>query len=247
MTKPTRAMVLAAGLGQRMRPVTDTIPKPLIEVGGRSMLDHALDRLADARVETVVVNTHWLADRIEAHLQARSAAGLLPRTVISHEPVLLETGGGIKKALPLLGPDPIYTVNSDILWLDGPTPALARLARAWDPDRMDALLLLAPTVWSVGYDGKGDFHMDPAGALTWRQEQQLAPFVFAGVQIIKPELFADLPDGPQSTRVIWERVQERGRLFGLRHDGPWYHVGTPDAIPLVDAQLRKPAVRWVEP
>ncbi|MFM2043592.1 MAG: hypothetical protein RLY86_2168 [Pseudomonadota bacterium] len=247
MQMPTRAMVLAAGLGLRMRPLTEHTPKPLIRVGGQSMLDHALDRLADAGVERAVVNTHWLPDQVAARLAARSAEGRGPETVESHEPVLLETAGGIRHALPLLGEEPIFTVNADIVWLDGPVPALTRLARAWDPDRMDALLLLAATVWSVGYDGDGDFHMDPAGRLTWRSSRQLAPFVFAGVQIVKPGLFRDIPDGPQSSRIIWKRAEAAGRLYGLRHDGPWYHVGTPDAVAPVDDQLRQPAVRWVEP
>ncbi|WP_119679794.1 nucleotidyltransferase family protein [Indioceanicola profundi] len=247
MTKPTRAMVLAAGLGQRMRPITDRIPKPLVKVGGQSMLDHALDRLEAAGVEQAVVNTHWLADQILTHLDRRAQAGRGPVTLISPEPELLETAGGIKRALPLLGDQPFFAVNSDILWLDGPTPALERLTRNWDPERMDVLLLLAATVWTVGYDGSGDFHMDPAGRLSWRTERQLAPFVYAGVQIAKPELFRDLPDGPLSNKAVWQKASEEGRLFGLRHDGPWYHVGTPEAIPQVDAQIRQPAVRWVEP
>lgn len=251
MTKPTRApthaMVLAAGLGLRMRPITDRIPKPLVQVGGRSLLDHALDRLQGAGVDRAVVNTHWLPDQITARLDARRAEGSGPATIVSHEPELLETGGGIRKALPLLGTDPIYTVNADILWLDGPVPALLRLARAWDAERMDALLLLAPTVWSIGYEGRGDFTMDPAGRLGWRDERQLAPFVFAGVQIVKPELFRDLPDGPVSTRIVWQRAEEQGRLYGLRHDGPWYHVGTPDAIAAAEADMLQPTARWVEP
>jgi len=247
MKMPSRAMVLSAGLGKRMRPITLEIPKPLVVVGGQTLLDHALDRLADAGVAQAVVNAHWLAPKIVAHLDQRTRRGKGPPTVLSLEDELLETGGGIARALPLLGTDPFFAVNSDILWLDGPVPALTRLARAWDPDRMDVLLLLAPTVWTVGYDGDGDFHMDPDGRLTWKAEQDLAPFVYAGVQIAKPELWHDTPAGAFSNTLIWRRAAAAGRLFGLRHDGPWYHVGTPDAIAAVDAEVRQPAVHWVEP
>lgn len=241
---PKRAMVLAAGLGLRMRPITLTTPKPLIPVGGQPMLDHALDRLADSGVDLAVVNTHWLGDAIATHLQGRRRG---PRTLISHEPDLLETAGGIVQALPHLGDDPFYVVNSDIIWLDGPVPALTRMARLWDPDRMDVLLLLMPTVWAVGYDGTGDYHLDPLGRCRYRKPHELAPFIAAGVSIAKPELYQGLAPGKRGNLEIWKRAEADGRLFGVRHDGAWYHVGTPDAIPEVDAQLRAPAVRWVEP
>lgn len=231
----SRAMVLAAGLGLRMRPLTLTRPKPLIEVGGRSMLDHVLDRLATAGIEEAVVNAHHLAAQIEAHLQARQGN---PRTRLSLENELLETGGGVKRALPMLGGDPFFVVNADILWLDGPTPALQRLKEAWNPARMDALLLLTPTVAAVGYDGRGDFHMDPFGRLTRRSADDVAPFVFSGVHVTRPELFADTPDGAFSNNLIWNRAEAAGRLYGLRHDGAWFHVGTPEAIDDADERIR---------
>ncbi|WP_029011607.1 nucleotidyltransferase family protein [Niveispirillum irakense] len=242
---PKRAMVLAAGLGMRMRPITLTVPKPLIAVGGQPMLDHVLDRLAQAGVEEAVVNTHWLADKINAHLAARTAPA--PRITCSHEKEVLETGGGIRNALPLLGDAPFFTINADIVWLDGPVPALTRLAQAWDPAKMDCLLLVTPTATAIGYDGRGDFHMDPDGLLSSRVEGEVSPFVMAGVAIMKPELFHDRPAGAFSQSVIWREAEAAGRLYGLRHDGNWYHVGTPDAVPLVDAHLRDPAGREVVP
>ncbi len=223
---PKRAMVLAAGLGLRMRPLTLERPKPLIPIQGKAMLDHALDRLAEAGVETAVVNSHYKGEMIAEHLKDRKK----PAILLSPEDTLLETGGGVKKALPLLGDAPVFAVNADILWLDGPVPTLERLARNWNPDEMDALLLLMATTKSVGYDGRGDYHMDPMGRLSRRGEQDIAPFVFAGVQIVKPELFRDMPEGPFSTNRVWNRAQEAGRLFGLAHDGMWFHVGTPDAL-----------------
>jgi N-acetyl-alpha-D-muramate 1-phosphate uridylyltransferase len=230
---PKRAMVLAAGLGLRMRPLTRATPKPLLEVGGETMLDHALNRLTEAGVTDVVVNTHWLPEKIEAHLERRTA----PSIVISREDDLLETGGGVKKALPHLGDDPFYVANADIVWRDGTVPALHRLARAWDGDRMDALLLLTATVRSTGYNGAGDFLMDPAGGLTRRPERTVAPFVFTGVQMVHPRLFEDAPDSAFSMNVLYDRALEAGRLFGIAHDGDWYHVGTPDAIDLADSEI----------
>jgi MurNAc alpha-1-phosphate uridylyltransferase len=229
----THAMVLAAGLGLRMRPLTLERPKPLISVAGQPLLDHALDRVAAAGIGTAVVNTHYKGEMIAAHLKDRTA----PRIVLSPETDLLETGGGIKHALPKLGSGSFLTVNADILWLDGPTPAIERLLCAWNPKEMDALLLLHPCVSAIGYDGKGDFHMDPVGRLTRRRSGEIAPFVFAGVQILKPELFADTPDGAFSTNLIWDRLLESERLYGMRHDGLWFHVGTPDSIQEVEDQL----------
>jgi N-acetyl-alpha-D-muramate 1-phosphate uridylyltransferase len=223
---PSRAMVLAAGLGLRMRPLTLERPKPLIPIQGKPMLDHALDRLSEAGVTTAVVNSFYKGEMIAGHLKGRSD----PAIILSPEEQLLETGGGVKKALPHLGETPVFVVNADILWLDGPIPTLERLAAQWKPEEMDALLLLMATTKSVGYDGRGDYEMDPLGRLNRRAEQGIAPFVFAGVQIVKPELFRDMPDGPFSTNLVWDRAQEAGRLYGLAHDGMWFHVGTPEAL-----------------
>lgn len=230
---PSHAMVLAAGLGLRMRPLTQNVPKPLLEVGGATMLDHALDRLDEAGVSDVVVNTHWLPEKIEEHLGRRTT----PSIVISREDELLETGGGISKALPHLGAAPFYAANADIVWRDGPIPALHRMAAAWIDDDMDALLLLTPTVRATGYDGDGDFLMDPVGLLERRPERVVAPFVFTGVQILHPRLFADVPDGPFSMNVLYDRALEAGRLYGIAHDGDWYHVGTPPAIAEADSEI----------
>ncbi|RJF81589.1 nucleotidyltransferase family protein [Azospirillum cavernae] len=239
---PQTAMVLAAGLGLRMRPLTLDRPKPLIPILGKPLLDHALDRLAASGVTTAVVNNHYLGGMIVDHLADRRA----PTIVASPEKRILETGGGIKHALPLLGDAPILTVNADILWLDGPTPALQRLAAFWDPQTMDALLLMMATTKSAGYEGPGDYHMDPLGRLIRRGESELSPFVFAGVQIVKPELFAqDTPDGAFSTNLIWDRAQEAGRLYGIAHDGLWFHIGTPDGLTECEELLAIGGVRAV--
>lgn len=228
------AMVLAAGLGKRMRPITDRIPKPLVRIGGRTMLDHALDRLADAGVETAVVNVHHLADDVERHLERRTR----PRVVISDERgALLETGGGIRKALPLLGPDPFLVLNSDSLWIEGPESNIRRMVRSWQPERMDVLLLLAAAATSVGYDGLGDFSMDAAGRLRRRPEREVTPFVYAGVAIVKPELFAGSPEGAFSLNRLFDRAIEAERLYGLRLDGQWLHVGTPESIGIAEARI----------
>lgn len=230
---PTRAMVLAAGLGLRMRPLTLKTPKPLVPVAGRTMLDRALDRLVDAGVELAVVNTHWLPDQVDAALATRKDMSIR----ISHEEILLETGGGVANALPLLGGDPFYVVNADIVWRDGTIPALERLARQWNAETMDVLLLVTGAVRATGYDGSGDFMMDPVGRLMRRPERVIAPFVFTGVQIVHPRLFEGAPSGPFSMNVLYDRAAEAGRLYGLAHDGEWYHVGTPDAIALAEAEI----------
>ncbi|MDJ1158902.1 nucleotidyltransferase family protein [Chelatococcus sp. SYSU_G07232] len=231
---PDSAMVLAAGLGTRMRPLTDRLPKPLVEVGGRALIDHALDRLAEAGVARAVVNVHHLADLVEAHVRRRRA----PAIVISDErPHLLETGGGTKKALPLLGPGPFLLFNTDAFWIEGPQPNLPRLGEAWDAERMDILLLVAPAATSIGYDGAGDFLMDEAGRLERRGERAVAPFVYAGVAVLKPELFADTPEEPFSLNLLFDRAIARRRLYGLRLDGQWLHVGTPEAIAEAEATL----------
>ena len=221
-------MVLAAGLGTRMRPVTNETPKPLVEVGGRPLIDHALDRLAEAGVAKAVVNVHYMADRLIAHLEARER----PAVAVSDErEALMETGGGVVKALPLVGNDPFLLLNSDSFWVEGPRPNLETLARAWDERRMDALLMLAPTVAAVGYDGQGDFFMEADGRLIPRPEHDVAPFVYTGVALINPTaMFADAPRGPFPLSLLINRVSEAERLFGFRMDGLWFHVGTPEAI-----------------
>ncbi len=193
----TRAFVLAAGLGKRMRPITATTPKPLVEVAGKSLVDYALDRIAEAGIPETVVNVHYLADLMEAHLVRRRGGPAI--TISDERDKLLETGGGVKKALPLLGTAPFMVLNSDSFWLEGPQPNLRRLVAAWDPERMDMLLLLASAATSLGYDGPGDFNMDKEGRLTRRAEREVSPFVYAGVAILKPELFADTPEGSFSS------------------------------------------------
>jgi N-acetyl-alpha-D-muramate 1-phosphate uridylyltransferase len=227
-------MVLAAGLGKRMRPVTATIPKPLVKVGGRTLIDHALDRLAAAGTERAVVNVHYLADLIEAHVRQRQQ----PKIVISDERgELLDTGGGIKKALPLLGSEPFVLLNSDSLWIEGPQSNLASLRRAWDAGRMEVLLLVAPIAQTLGYEGVGDFAMEPDGRLRRRGEGQTAPLVYAGVAILTPQLFADTPGGAFSLNLLFDRAIAAGRLYGLRLDGQWLHVGTPDSIAAAEERL----------
>jgi len=239
MTAPPKtAMVLAAGLGVRMRPLTDTMPKPLVKVAGRALIDHVLDRLADAGVERAVVNVHHFAEQIVAHVAARKR----PQITISDERgVLLDTGGGVVKALPLLGGAPFYHLNADTIWIDGVTPNLARLAEAFDPAAMDALLLLAPAAGSIGYAGRGDFLIAADGHLTPRPERDLAPFVYAGAAILSPRLFTDAPQGKFSLTALFHRAAAAGRLSGLRLEGLWMHVGTPDAIAAAEAAIRDSA------
>lgn len=232
--KPTRAMVLAAGLGKRMRPLTASTPKPLVEVAGRALIDYSLDRLDDAGVDLVVVNVHYLAELVRVHVSRRRS----PAIVVSDESArLLDTGGGIAKALVHLGPDPFFLLNSDSFWIEGARPNLDWLAAAWRDDAMDALLLLAPTVKSVGYAGRGDFVMSPDGRLKRRPEREVAPFVYAGTAIVHPRLFADAPQGPFSLNLLFDRAIEAGRLFGTRLDGLWMHVGTPEAIREVEGSI----------
>ncbi|MDE2283350.1 MAG: nucleotidyltransferase family protein [Hyphomicrobiales bacterium] len=231
---PKSAIVLAAGLGTRMRPHNGHIPKPLVQIGGKSLIDYCLDRLADAGVERAVVNVHHLADAIEQHLAARTR----PQIVISDErSVLLGTGGGIKKALPLLGDAPFFLVNSDTVWLDGVKSNVARLADAFDPQAMDALLLLAPTAGSIGYAGRGDFAMLADGRVRRRGEGEVVPFVYAGAAILTPSLFAGAPDGAFPLTTLFDRAGAAGRLFGLRLEGVWMHVGTPEAVAAAEAAL----------
>lgn len=232
MMIPQSAMVLAAGLGTRLRPITDRIPKPLVSAGGRTLLDRALDRLVDAGVPRVVVNTHYKAEMIARHLEGRRQ----PAITLSVEDELLETGGGILKALPLLD-DVFYVANSDVFWLDGKTPALLRLAAAWDAERLDALLLLQRTTTAVGYDGAGDFIIDPLGQVRRRREREVAPHLFAGVQILHRRLFDGQTAGKFSLNPLWDRAIAAGRLAAIVHDGEWYHVGTPEGLALTEARL----------
>jgi len=235
---PKSAMVLAAGLGLRMRPLTDTIPKPLVEVGGKMLLDHALDRIAEAGVEVAVVNVHHLADKIEAHIKARRA----PKIVISDErDALLDTGGGVVKALPLLGEGPFFHINSDTLWVDGVKPNLPLLAHTFDPGAMDGLLLMAPTIGSIGYTGRGDFAMAGDGRLKRRGEREVVPFVYAGAALLSPTMFTSVPDGAFSLNLLFDRAIEAGRLYGLRLDGMWMHVGTPESIKAAEVAIMQSA------
>ncbi len=232
MSVPQSGMVLAAGLGTRMRPITDLIPKPLIELGGKALLDHALDRLSDVGVPRAVVNAHYKAEMIARHLEGRRQ----PAITLSVEDELLETGGGIFKALPLLD-EVFYVINSDIFWLDGRMPALRRLADAWDGERLDALLLLQRTTTALGYEGVGDFILDPLGGVRRRREREVAPHLFAGVQIVHRRLFDGEKPGKFSLNRLWDRALAAGRLAAIVHDGEWYHVGTPEALALAEARL----------
>ncbi|MEZ5923382.1 MAG: nucleotidyltransferase family protein [Hyphomicrobiaceae bacterium] len=224
--RPRRAMVLAAGLGLRMRPLTTALPKPLVTVAGKALIDHTLDRLADAGIEEVVVNVHYLADMLEDHVRDRVS----PRVIISDErQALLDTGGGIVKALPHLGREPFLICNSDSISSGGVSDNLDRLCRMWDPDRMDSLMLLASSANALGYEGTGDFAMCPDGLLRRRTEREVTPFVFTGFSIAHPRLFEDCPQGAFSLNLLWDRAIERGRLYGVRQDGTWMHIGSPDA------------------
>ncbi|MBV9654985.1 MAG: nucleotidyltransferase family protein [Acetobacteraceae bacterium] len=237
MTRPTRAMLLAAGLGTRMRPLTDTTAKPLLPLGGKPLLDHALDRLAEAGVQLVVVNVHWRADRIGAHLRERAARGLPPETVMQHEETLLDTGGAVHAALPLLGPEPLFVVNGDAFWLDGPRTALGRLSGAFDPAEHDAVLLLQRTFQVHAEVGFGDFALDKWGRPRRRAEREIVPYIFAGVQLVAPRLFEAAPPAPFSTNRVWDRAIERGRLRAVVHDGLWFHLSTPPDLAEAEALL----------
>ena len=233
---PHTAMIMAAGLGKRMRPLTATRPKPLIEVGGKALLDHVLEKLRAAGVRKVVVNVHYLADALEAHLASR-AHGL--DVVISNErDLLLETGGGLVQAAPLIDADPFLALNSDNLWVDGPADTLKLLASHWDDAKMDALLLLVPLARALNHKGMGDFHMTRTGRLRRRQRSHVAPFVFTGIQMMSKRLLRDAPEGPFSTNILWDRAIEEGRCFGAVHQGLWFDVGTPKSISLTEAALQ---------
>ncbi len=226
------AMVMAAGMGKRMRPLTASQPKPLVRVAGKPLIDHALDRLKEAGVARAIVNVHYLADALEAHVKERDA----PKIVVSDErEELLETGGGMIKAQGIL-PDPFFCLNADNIWLDGPRDAFHDLSQRWDADAMDALLLLVPHSRAKNFNGPGDFHMDALGRLRRRTAGRIAPFIYTGIQLISHRLLRDAPKGKFSTNILWSRAIEEGRLFGTSFTGEWFEVGTPQAIrPTEDA------------
>lgn len=229
------AMVMAAGMGKRMRPLTATMPKPMVRVAGKPLIDHALDRLVEAGVARAVVNVHYLADALEAHVTERNA----PKIIISDErEELLETGGGMVKAQAYL-PDPFFCLNADNIWLDGPRDAFHDLSQRWNPEEMDALLLLVPHIRASNFNGTGDFYMDGKGLLSRRKPGLIAPFIYTGIQLVSHRLLRDAPEGKFSTNIVWNRAIEEGRLFGVSFTGQWFEVGTPDAIaPTEDALQR---------
>ncbi len=229
------AMVMAAGLGKRMRPLTASQPKPMVRVAGKPLIDHALDRLEDSGVQRAVVNVHYLADALEAHVLERKS----PKVIISDERgELLETGGGMVKAQSEL-PDPFFCLNADNIWLDGPRDAFHDLSVRWNPDEMDALLLLVSHARAVNFDGRGDFYMDGRGALSRRQTGRIAPFIYTGIQLVSHRLLRDAPQGKFSTNILWNRAIEEGRLFGVAFTGTWFEVGTPQAIAPTEDALKR--------
>jgi MurNAc alpha-1-phosphate uridylyltransferase len=237
----THAMVLAAGLGLRMRPLTATTAKPLLMLQGRSLLDRALDRLEAAGVGQAVVNAHWHADKVAAAVAGRAR----PRITLQREEAPLETGGGVTRALPHLGAGPFAVANGDSVWLDGPTPALTRLAAAFDPARMDGLLLLVRSAQVDGEVGRGDFMLDPLGRLRRPKEREMAPYIFAGVQILSPALFEGAPGGAFSLNRLYNRAIEAGRLYALVHDGVWFHLSTPPDLERAEVAMRAGLVRAI--
>lgn len=225
---PRVAMVMAAGLGKRMRPLTATRPKPLVELAGKALLDHVLDRLRAAGVAKIVVNVHYLPDALEGHLKAK--AGDFDVAISDERKLLLETGGGMIRAEPLIDADPFLVVNSDNFWVDGPSDTLKLLASHWRAGEMDALLLLVPQARAGNHKGQGDFHMDAHGRLSRRKPGRVAPFVYTGIQIVSKRLLRDAPEGPFSTNILWDRAIGEGRCFGVVHQGLWFDVGTPASI-----------------
>lgn len=232
---PTKAFVLAAGLGERMRPLTNNCPKPLLTVGGRTMLDRCLDALAAAGVRDVVVNTYYLPGMIEDHLQHRHDLNI----IISRENELLDTGGGVKKKIDFFGDEPFYALNADVIWTDGDTPALTALANMWDAAKMDALLLLYPCADLPAHAGRGDYYLaDGDDRPVFAKRDGLVPnYIFTGPRIVHPRLFDGAPDGKFSFLELFHRAEAAGRLYALRHSGKWYHVGTPDALADTDKIL----------
>jgi N-acetyl-alpha-D-muramate 1-phosphate uridylyltransferase len=237
MSMPRTAMVMAAGLGKRMMPLTADRPKPLVEVAGKPLIDHCLARVADAGIEHAVVNVHYMADMMEAHLRAHSHG--LRISISDERALLMETGGGLMTAKARIDADPFFCVNSDNLWTDPGTNALRRLAEHWDVDSMDFLLLLVPFEAAHNHSGKGDFHLDGDHRLIRRSaEEERAPFVFTGIQLIAKRVLTNAPEGPFSTNLFWNRAVEAGRAFGLVHDGLWFDVGWPGAIAATEAVLQ---------
>ena len=236
---PRSAMVLAAGLGTRMRPLTLTTAKPLLEIGGRALLDHALDRLAEAGVARAVVNAHWLAPQIAAHLAGRPPP---PETILRVEETLLDTGGAVRAARDLLGPDPFFVVNGDSFWLDGPRPTLGRLAAAFEPDEIDGVLLVHRTFQVHADVGFGDFAVDKWGQLRRRAEREVVPYVYAGLQLIKPALLEAMPAGPFSMNRAWDRALDAGRLRAVVHDGLWFHLSAPTDLADAEHDLQQRAI-----
>jgi len=230
------AMVMAAGLGKRMRPLTASQPKPLVRVAGKALIDYSLDHMAQAGLARAVVNVHYLADALEAHLAKRGAGPAI--TVSDERALLLETGGGLVHASGKL-PDPFFCLNSDSIWLDGPRDVFSELSQGWDPDQMDALLLVIPHARAFNYHGKGDFHLDALGRITRRRSGRIAPFIYTGIQLVSHRLLRDAPEGPFSTNVLWQRAIEERRLFGLAHTGLWFEVGDPAAIAPTAAYLER--------
>jgi MurNAc alpha-1-phosphate uridylyltransferase len=238
-TKPTKAMVFAAGLGTRMRPISDALPKPLVKVGDRTLIDHVLDRLAEGGVTTAVVNVHYLADQLERHLARRTE----PKIIISDErDLLLDQGGGIRKAFKYLNDGPFFICNTDAFWLEGPQSNLGRLVDAWEPETMDIALLVASAATSVGVDWPGDFSMDAQGRLTKRSEGEVVPFVYAGIGIVKPELFRNESREVFKLAPYFFEAARQGRLFGVRLEGLWMHVGTPEMIDAAERAVRRSAL-----
>ena len=233
---PRTAMVLAAGLGKRMRPLTASRPKPLIEVAGKALLDHVLEKLKEAGVQRAVVNVHYLADAVEAHLAARDFG--LDVAISDERALLLETGGGMVHAEPLIDSDPFLVVNSDNMWVDGPADTLRLLAAHWDESKMDALLLLVPHARAQNHRGVGDFHLDRTGRLRRRERSRVAPFVYTGIQIASKRLLEGAPAGAFSTNILWDRAIESGRCYGAVHQGLWFDVGTPPAIKATELFLQ---------
>ncbi|HTK79177.1 MAG TPA: nucleotidyltransferase family protein [Rhizomicrobium sp.] len=234
MKSPTRAMILAAGLGTRMRPLTNNTPKPLVNVGGRALIDHAIDRLVHAGVKMIVVNVHYHADKLKTHLLRRKDVEI---RISDETDAILGTGGGIVRALPHFDGEPFFIHNSDSIWAEGYGHALERLKARWNTEQMDSLLLMASLVTSIGYDGRGDFLMDSEGRLGLVPEGKLSPFAYPGAGILHPRLFDDAPRGAFPLLTLWERAIERGRVFGVRLDGVWMHVGTPEALKEAEALL----------
>ena len=234
-TAPKTAMVLAAGLGTRMRPLTNDRPKALVEVGGKALIDHMLDRLADAGAMRAVVNVHAFADRLEAHLKDRAAA---PDIVISDErAALLETGGGLKAARALIGDEPVWVANIDSVWIEEEKSALDALAAAWNPEVMDVLLLCVPLERAFGFDGAGDVFIEPDGRVRFRGEAPSAPFAYMGVHITRPGIVDGEPDGAFSLTPVWRRLAKDSRVHGVIFDGDWMHVGDPGARDAAEARL----------